>query len=696
MKVLIYSPVVLWYYFFATELELSLLHMEKGDEVHYLGCEASLAFCEINRNHNLYNCSACIQMRYRGLELINLPIKNRHELNLENFIQNIKFDPFKSIEELKNFNIDNVDFGSMVLSSLITYLREAKPDVKKYHNMIQKMLNSSIAVYYSVLFYIEKIKPDILYIYNGRFSSVRSALRAGINSGVSVITYEHGGNINNYCLADNIYMFDLEYLKKDLLFHINKNTSCEFMKEKAYDWYIRKRNNNPNTWFSVTLDQKENKLPDNFDKTKRNITIFNSSDEEFESVDDNWKKSPFIDQNKTIALLVNSQKDNNNIHFYLRIHPILKGINNSQIQEINNLNFKNLTVISAESDISTYELMNSSEKIITFGSTTGIEAAYWGKPSILMGRAIYEDLGSCYKPKNIEEAIGLIPKKIEPLEIEGAVKYGYWEETKGFPFKYYKPEMTRDNLIIGSFKEKYLTHYIKNTTENFKILDNFTRFNILNDNNINTTFVEKKPLVSIIIDSFNNKNELIKTINGIFNQAYKNWEIFIIYDEFGPDNAVINLQTHLGFTDRCNFIYLEENDFSKIRKIGMEKSNGEYIIFIKSGDIFLKYSIEALVRNLLFSDGDVKLVQGYIVKWDLEKGYCSYDSDYIEEDLTPDFQTILIEKEILRNLEIFYTNENIMDTFIVILNKYKIKKVNVPVFINYFRLNTNKYLKKIL
>ena len=43
--------------------------------------------------------------------------------------------------------------------------------------------------------------------------------------------------------------------------------------------------------------------------------------------------------------------------------------------------------------------------------------------------------------------------------------------------------------------------------------------------------MSKHPLVSIVITYFNKKKYINKTLNSIFSQSYKNYEIILVYDD---------------------------------------------------------------------------------------------------------------------------------------------------------------------
>ena len=142
----------------------------------------------------------------------------------------------------------------------------------------------------------------------------------------------------------------------------------------------------------------------------------------------------------------------------MRVHPNLSKSDNSQTRFLEILDHEfgdrksgNLEVIPASSSISTYDLIDACDLIITFGSTVGIEAVYRGRPSILMGKALYEDLGCVIRPNSHEDLIEILnhyvlfrslPKAYslpdtQTLEI-ATIKYGFFFKQWGYPLEYVK------------------------------------------------------------------------------------------------------------------------------------------------------------------------------------------------------------------------------------------------------------------
>ena len=95
--------------------------------------------------------------------------------------------------------------------------------------------------------------------------------------------------------------------------------------------------------------------------------------------------------------------------------------------------------------------MEQSETVITFGSTVGVEACYWGKPSILLGMALYQGLDCCYIPSSHEDVINWLREEKLPAKLKnGALLYGNWELNRGYKFKHFH----HTKLNTGTFNGK--------------------------------------------------------------------------------------------------------------------------------------------------------------------------------------------------------------------------------------------------
>ena len=89
-----------------------------------------------------------------------------------------------------------------------------------------------------------------------------------------------------------------------------------------------------------------------------------------------------------------------------------------------------------------------------------------------------------------------------------------------------------------------------------------------------------KELVSVVIPCYNSHKYLLRAINSIKNQEYKNFEIILVND--GSDNKetldLINSLKEIKIINHKNL------GLSAARNSGMKNSSGEFILFLDSDD----------------------------------------------------------------------------------------------------------------
>ena len=101
--------------------------------------------------------------------------------------------------------------------------------------------------------------------------------------------------------------------------------------------------------------------------------------------------------------------------------------------------------------------------------------------------------------------------------------------------------------------------------------------------------------VSIIIPFYNNYNYLIRALNSIFKQSYKNYEILIINDN--PENKkILNLKKKFN-KKKIKIINNKKNYGAGIsRNKGIKISKGQYIAFLDSDDTWHKNKLITQIK----------------------------------------------------------------------------------------------------
>jgi hypothetical protein len=451
MKVFFFEPYAIAVPHYETALELIQGHIDGGDDVSFFYCSASLNACEANYRHSLFTCLQCVSRRTNGLKLISggdkLTLRSFLDLSAEetSFIRNYSIE-FASIKELKAYKVDEADIGMGVASSVISFLRDPEPDLVKHKTIVNRFLKSALKVYYSFKRILERERPGLVYLFNGRFSNIRPVLRLCERYSIEYRIHERASSKEKFQLAKNHLPHDFMEFQK-LVEQYWKDSESQDRVGVASRFFENRKNGYEQAWFSFTANHKKGKLPEEWDERMHNVVVFNSSEDEFAAIGDTFSGGLFKNQLEGVRFLAANMSDIPNTVVYVRMHPNLKGVKNKSVEDLFEIAGLNFHIIPPESDISTYQLLDSADKVVTFGSTIGIEATYWNKPSILLGNAFYRDLGSTYNPSSSGEVISLLQSDLAAKPKEGAIKYGFYVSSYGIEYKLYNAH----ELFNGEF-----------------------------------------------------------------------------------------------------------------------------------------------------------------------------------------------------------------------------------------------------
>ena len=108
-----------------------------------------------------------------------------------------------------------------------------------------------------------------------------------------------------------------------------------------------------------------------------------------------------------------------------------------------------------------------------------------------------------------------------------------------------------------------------------------------------------EPLVSIIIPMYNAELFIKETILSVINQTYRNIEILVI-DDKSKDKSPEIVADMQKIDNRIKYIKLEKNEgVANARNIGINKSNGRFIAFVDSDDLWKKNKLESQIKFML-------------------------------------------------------------------------------------------------
>lgn len=442
---------------FETELELIRNHEKSGDTVFVLQCSGNLEDCHWNKGHSRSKCAECRSRFKKGWNVLNVG----ESVSLTHFpvdtLSSSKLPSFDSVEELKQYQYDSEKIGYGVASSLISRYRDHRFDTHLYRHEIRRALSASVHVYETLKQEFIKNMPDRVYIFNGRIANHLPAVLLCKRLNIEYYTYEVSNSLNHYILIKNATIHDKSFAQEKIETLWASGGKNREKVAKAWLEQLRFRDQKEKL-VSFTKHQQKGLLPIGFDPNKQNIAIFNSTIDEYAAIEGVENPLYRPDETAGVHKILETFEHDDRYMFYLRAHPHMKKISrskNSQLRDIDALasRFSNLHVIWPAEIIDSYALLDACDKIVTFGSTIGVEAAYWGKPSILAGvHGLYQYLDSVYVPKTHEELVELLKQDdLPPLPADSALKFIFYllSPKSGIPYAYFKQTETYNGTFDG-------------------------------------------------------------------------------------------------------------------------------------------------------------------------------------------------------------------------------------------------------
>ncbi len=446
-KVAFFHSHNLWPTHLETELELMKQLAEDGIEIVSFYCDSILKKCDANPDGVLENCINCMKALNTGINSLGMPVKIE-KIRLKN--KNVQVNLPQDIDTFKEIFYENFEVGYATLSSVVSVTRDPYLDPAKYDDLFTHFYSKSIELFEFFQLRLKQLKPDIVIVFNGRFAYTRALVRACDKLGIPFYTHERGSSIRKYMLFPNTLPHDISYFNSQVKnCWSNPVVAYDYKKRVAEEFYIERLEGINQSWFSFITNQSKELLPENLNNKNYNIGVFLSSEDEFIAIGDQWNNGLFKNQLEGLDYIINKIKSADNTHFYIRIHPNSKDLN-TFISKVLKLASDKVTIIEPLSPVSSYKLLMQVDKVLTFGSTIGIEASYWGKPSINIGNSFYKNLNVTYNPVDHSELENTLNNKLlAPIMNEMVFAYGYYLKTFGFSFELYSPVGIMDGSIFG-------------------------------------------------------------------------------------------------------------------------------------------------------------------------------------------------------------------------------------------------------
>ena len=472
--------------------ELEIL-LAKAQEIINSKKKLNIIICSGAKNYacsfNIYSqktlCIACKNRLRNGLKNLNgdYNLIETPQIIKELVLFNEKLhNKIKDKKKLLKIYYKKIDVGVATYSSYLGISRDLNLEGFFAFKSLKKILKCTIILSNFFLSYLKKNKIDEIFIFNGRQNQNRPLFRIAKILKIKVTILEHSTifrNSKGVRNFDDHLPYDYNFFSNKIKNHVSKFSSKMQKKYSNNYFEFKQRGLVVNDKASYVKDQKKNFLPIQWDREKKNIVFFTSSNDEYEVLGNQYKNFLYQNQTNAILKIINSfiHQAKNDYHLWIRMHPNsanIKWAYNSNIIKLENFH-PNIHIIKPLSKVSSYKMISLCDKFLTFNSSSALEAVYMNKPSILLGKTYFDKLKCFYIPRNHKETIKLIfnyklpPKKRDEIRkfslfwIETGIKQKYFfgNFIDGFKFNNKRINFSFINMIFFYFG-KILTHYFFN------------------------------------------------------------------------------------------------------------------------------------------------------------------------------------------------------------------------------------------
>jgi len=272
-----------------------------------------------------------------------------------------------------------------------------------------------------------------LVVFNGRFLHDSAASSAAQQLGLPVLSFDFGGNDTDFDLTiDDTH--DWSALQRRMLTMYDAWDPSERNVIGA-SWFDERRQHTDPRNYLFTESQK---LGTGVDKPdgKRLVVFFSSSGDEISELDLDWGEF-FFGQEGALNSVARMCREMDDVILLVRTHPHKRRKPKRDVEDWHAAVAAAAPDVHLDefSEVDSYTLMLQADVVVTYGSTTGVEAAHAGRPVVVMGPSAYDELGCATRvttDAQLRQALSIA----ESGKREGSAAYGLMMRRRGFINRY--------------------------------------------------------------------------------------------------------------------------------------------------------------------------------------------------------------------------------------------------------------------
>lgn len=268
-------------------------------------------------------------------------------------------------------------------------------------------------------------------VYNGRFMHDRAVAAAAQQLGVRVLYYDTGGYQTDFDLTDAT-THDWAHLQERMM-RMYDSWDPEERDELGSSWFIDRQTHADENNRLFTGHQTKGHLEGVPDEGTL-VVYFSSSGDEIAELDLDWAEY-LHSQEAALLELARACRGRAGTRLVVRTHPHMR------LKPAEDLAEWMAAVEAAAPDahfdpysaVDSYALMERADIVFTYGSTSGVESAFLGRPVVVMGPSAYDLLGCASRISSASEIRPLLDTPPTPNP-GAAIPYGLMMQRRGFTF----------------------------------------------------------------------------------------------------------------------------------------------------------------------------------------------------------------------------------------------------------------------
>lgn len=444
-----------------TSMEVALTARERGARVRYLNLRAPLPRVEdgtwlpravdlsalrIGRAKRLLR-SAGIEVAAEGIERAQ---RARAMAAARGLLQACA--DTRALRALRHGEFGDIGWG--VLSSVVEVTRNPFASLQTHAALFEGFLAASLLTYDAARQAIREFRPDRVVLFNGRFASTRAIFAAACVEGVSPLIHERGCDKDHFWIATEP-IHDPDYIQRCIREFWRPELSAD-----GEAFFMERRGRVERSWRSFTKGQVEGRIPQPMQDSSSWVVFFTSSEDEYVAVGDKYVNRAFPSQIDAIGAVEKAVRELPGHRLCVRVHPNIASKSEEQIAFWKKLSVPGGLVVGPEEDFDTYAILDRARVACSYGSTVGIEATYWGKPSLLTGRSIYDRLGAAFEAGDIDDIRKFLGNPVV-FPRSAALMYGAFFARFGTRYVHYHPEDLFRGRICGAYLDSAIVRLVQ-------------------------------------------------------------------------------------------------------------------------------------------------------------------------------------------------------------------------------------------